>query len=211
MPALSSIVFCISSRISASRSRPPVFAEDVALEPSLARPCACADDVRADSEPRREAYSAAARPARAPKTSSSGSEFDPSRFAPLMLTHATSPAAYSPGQRRRPVDVGVDAAHHVVHDRPHRDQLLDRIEVLVLQAQLADERDLRVDDLLAQVTQVEVHHRAVRRLDRAPLLQLLHERLRQPVARPQLHASAAPAWAAACRGCSPAGSGSRPC
>ena len=39
------------------------------------------------------AYSAAARPARAPNTSSSGSEFDPKRLAPLMLTHAVSPAA----------------------------------------------------------------------------------------------------------------------
>ncbi len=35
-------------------------------------------------------------PARAPKTSSSGSEFEPSRLAPLMLTQATSPAAYRP-------------------------------------------------------------------------------------------------------------------
>jgi len=45
-----------------------------------------------------DAYSAAARPARAPKTSSSGSEFDPSRLAPLMLTHAASPAAYRPSR-----------------------------------------------------------------------------------------------------------------
>src|SRR5215469_16912822 len=44
-----------------------------------------------------EANSAAARPARAPKTRSSGREFEPSRFAPLMLTQATSPAAYKPG------------------------------------------------------------------------------------------------------------------
>ena len=44
------------------------------------------------------ANSAAAMPARRPNTNSSGSELDPSRFAPLMLTQATSPAAYSPGR-----------------------------------------------------------------------------------------------------------------
>ena len=43
-----------------------------------------------------DAKDAAACPARAPKTSSSGKEFDPRRFAPLMLTHATSPAANKP-------------------------------------------------------------------------------------------------------------------
>ena len=42
------------------------------------------------------AYSAAALPARAPKTRHSGSELEPSRFAPLMLTQAVSPAANSP-------------------------------------------------------------------------------------------------------------------
>ena len=48
-------------------------------------------------------------------------------------------------QRRRAVDVGVDPAHHVVHHRPHRDRARDRIDALVLQAQLAHERQLRVD------------------------------------------------------------------
>ena len=33
---------------------------------------------------------------RAPNTRISVSEFEPSRFAPLMLTHAASPAANSP-------------------------------------------------------------------------------------------------------------------
>ena len=47
-----------------------------------------------------------------------------------------------PGERRRAVDVGVHSAHHVVHDGPDGDQLLDRIDVLILQAQLAHERDL---------------------------------------------------------------------
>jgi hypothetical protein len=39
------------------------------------------------------------------------------------------------------------------------------------------------------VTQVEVHHRAVRRVDGATLLLLVHERLGDPVARAELHAS----------------------
>ena len=46
--------------------------------------------------PAPEAYSAAALPDRAPNTRHSGRELEPSRLAPLMLTHAVSPAAYSP-------------------------------------------------------------------------------------------------------------------
>ncbi len=41
-------------------------------------------------------YCIADRAARAPYTRSSPSEFDPSRLAPLILTHAASPAAYNP-------------------------------------------------------------------------------------------------------------------
>ena len=51
----------------------------------------------------RTAYSAAARPARAPNTSSSGKEFEPRRLAPLMLTQATSPAAYNPASGVAPL------------------------------------------------------------------------------------------------------------
>ena len=49
------------------------------------------------------AYSAAALPARAPKTRHSGSELEPNRFAPLMLTHAVSPAANSPSMGVAPL------------------------------------------------------------------------------------------------------------
>ena len=48
------------------------------------------------------AYSAAARPARAPNTRHSGNEFEPSRLAPLMLTQAVSPAAYRPSRPALP-------------------------------------------------------------------------------------------------------------
>ena len=92
-----------------------------------------------------------------------------------------------PGQRRRAIHVRVYAAHHVVHDRTHGDQILDRIQVLVLLAQLADEGDLRVDLLLTEMPEIEVHDGAIRRIDRATLLELLHERLRQAIARSQLH------------------------
>ena len=94
-----------------------------------------------------------------------------------------------PGERRRAVDVGVDAAHHVVHDRADRDQLGDRVDPLVLQAQLAHERQLGVDQLLAEVPQVEVDDRPVLRLDGTALLDLVDERLREPVARAELHAA----------------------
>ena len=91
-------------------------AEQVALEPAHLVGRLRGDDGRRRGR-RSAAYSAAARPARAPKTRHSGSELEPSRLAPLMLTQAVSPAAYSPAERGRAVDVGVDPAHHVVHDR----------------------------------------------------------------------------------------------
>jgi hypothetical protein len=50
-----------------------------------------------------EANSAAAFPARAPKTRSSGRELEPRRLAPLMLTQATSPAAKRPGRGVAPL------------------------------------------------------------------------------------------------------------
>ena len=41
-----------------------------------------------------------------------------------------------------------------MHDRPHRDRLVDRVDPDVLGGQLAHERQLSVDDLLADVPQV---------------------------------------------------------
>ena len=89
----------------------------------------------------------------------------------------------------RAVDVGVDAAHHVVLDRPDRDQFVHRVDPLVLPAQLAHHRQPAVDQLLAEVAQVQVHDRAVRGVDGAALLLLVHERLGEPVARAELHAA----------------------
>ena len=110
------------------------------------------------------AYSAAARPARAPKTRHSGSEFEPEPVGAVDAHAGGLAGGVQPAERGRPVDVGVDAAHHVVHDRPDRDQLGHRVDPLVLQAQLAHERDPGLDQLLAEVAQVEVDDRAVRRV-----------------------------------------------
>ena len=53
---------------------------------------------------------------------------------------------------------------------------------------------LRIDVLLAQVPQVEIHHRAVRSLHGAPFSCSLNERLRQAIARAQLHAAQDRLW-----------------
>jgi hypothetical protein len=89
----------------------------------------------------------------------------------------------------RAVDVGVHAAHHVVLDRPDRDQLVHRVEALVQPAQLAHLRQPGLDQLLPEVAQVEIHDRAVRGVHRAALLLLMDERLGQPVPRTELHAA----------------------
>ena len=96
IPALSSIVACISSRIAETRSLPGLLAEQVALEPAYLVGGLAGD--RGWRLPLRAAGVLRGVPGppgrRTPD--SSGSEFEPSRFAPLMLTQAVSPAAYSP-------------------------------------------------------------------------------------------------------------------
>src|SRR5215813_9813521 len=92
-----------------------------------------------------------------------------------------------PLDRSRRVYVGVHAAHHVMHHRAHWDHLLDRINALILQTQLAHEWNLRVDLFLAQMADVEVDDVAVWGFDGAALFVLLDEGLRQAVARPELH------------------------
>ena len=88
----------------------------------------------------------------------------------------------------------MDAAHHVVHDRADGDELLDGVDALVLQAQLAHHRELGVDQLLAEVPQVEMNDRSVRRFDRPTLLDFMHEGLGQPVPRSELHAAQHRRW-----------------
>ena len=90
------MVWCISVRSVAIRSLPPVLRRNAVLQPPL---LVVGLGERPTGSPRScpAAKAAAAVPARAPKTSSSVSEFEPSRLAPLMLTQAPSPAAYRPG------------------------------------------------------------------------------------------------------------------
>ena len=66
---------------------------------------------------------AACSPERRPKISVSSSEFAPRRLPPCTETHATSPAAYSPGIVVWPSNVGLDPAHDVVLSRLDVDRL----------------------------------------------------------------------------------------
>ena len=78
---------------------------------------------------RRAASAAASRPpARAPNTSPSSSELLARRLAPWTPVHATSPAANSPGIDVRPVEIGLDAAHHVVRRRTDRHPIGREVE-----------------------------------------------------------------------------------
>ena len=90
------MVCIISLRNPATVSVPPLRCIS-----SRTRPCAAAPSAASAASPAGRApdwtYSIALRPARRPNTSSSVSEFEPSRLAPLMLTQAHSPAANSPG------------------------------------------------------------------------------------------------------------------
>ena len=82
------------------RSRPFLFSRSCSRRRCSSVFCAMTRGLMSGSL---DAYSAAALPARAPNTSSSGSEFDPRRLAPLMLTQAASPAAYRPGSGVAPL------------------------------------------------------------------------------------------------------------
>ena len=74
-----------------------------------------------------------------------------------------------------------------MHHRPHRNQFLHRIDIFIAQAKLAHERQLGVDQFFAQMAQIEMHHRPVRPIYRAPFLHFSDVCLRQPVAWPQFH------------------------
>ena len=67
--------------------------------------------------------SIAASAARRPNTKHSLSELEASRLAPCTPVQAHSPTAYRPGRRRAPVEVGRDAADHVVGGGRDGDQV----------------------------------------------------------------------------------------
>src|SRR5205814_9613629 len=53
--------------------------------------------------------------------------------------------------------------------------------------QLPDEWELRGNHRLPEMAKVEIDDRPVRRVDRSSLRYFMHERLREPVARSELH------------------------
>ena len=71
--------------------------------------------------------------------------------------------------------------------RADRDQLLDGIDALVLQAELAHKRDPGINHPLSQMAQVEVHHLAIGSFNGAALLHFLDEGLAEAVTRAQFH------------------------
>src|SRR5207247_1786461 len=154
MPALSSMVSCISARSVAIRSCPPVLRRNFSSR-------------------------------RRPSSSACASTGGPGSRCAAAKAAAASPAR-APQPRHSVRDVGRDAARQVVDDGADGNRLLDRIDVLVLEAQLPDEGELRVDHLCSQVAEVQVNVMAVWAFERAPLLLLLDERLREPIARAEL-------------------------
>ena len=91
------------------------------------------------------------------------------------------------GQWRSCRAIGEDPAHCVVHRRQHRDRRVRRVDAEERLGQFVDLRQSLAQLLLAEVPQVEMHHCAMRTVDRAALLLLVPEGLAQPVARPEFH------------------------
>ena len=169
IPALSSMVCCMPVRRSAIDSRPSraVPAARSSRRRSSSRACAASDGP------------GVGRPRGIPGGGAAGARTEDQALGQRVGAQPVGAVDADAGdlargvqarQRRRAVDVGVDPAHHVVHDRAHRHELADRVDVLVLEAQLAHEGQLGVDQLLAEVPQVEVDDGAVRRVDGAALL-----------------------------------------
>ena len=84
----------------------------------------------------------------------------------------------------RALDVGRDAAHRVVRGRLDRHGLGDRLDALVDAREVGDVGQLLVDDLLAQVGQVEVD--VVLAVDAATCADLLIDRAGDHVARREI-------------------------
>ncbi len=89
------------------------------------------------------------------------------------------------GKAGAPVDVGVDAAHRVVLHGTDRDGLLDGIDALEVDGDVADAGQALQDLLGAEVPQVEVH--VVLAADAAALVDLGGDGAGGDVARRQLH------------------------
>src|SRR5450759_4825818 len=84
-------------------------------------------------------------------------------------------------------DVRVDPTHHVVHHGAHRDGLVHDVDADELAAQLAHEGQLAIDDLLAEMADIEVHVLAVRALEAASCFELGDHGAGDDVAWAELH------------------------
>src|SRR5207245_3769995 len=74
-----------------------------------------------------------------------------------------------------------------MNDGPHRYQLFDGIDVLVLQAQLAHKRQPTVDHFFAHVAKIKMDDWSVWRFRRAALLHLFDEGLGKTIAGTESH------------------------
>src|SRR5438132_7020252 len=76
-----------------------------------------------------------------------------------------------------------------MNDRPHRYEFLNRIDILVLQAQLAHKRQPTVDHFFAHVAKIKMDNRSVWSFRRAALLHLFDEGLGETIAGAEFHVS----------------------
>src|SRR5438552_18209210 len=74
-----------------------------------------------------------------------------------------------------------------MNDGPHRYQLFDGIDVLVLQAQLAHKRQPTVDHFFAHVAKIKMDDWSVWSFRRAALLHLFDEGLGETIAGAEFH------------------------
>ena len=160
-----------------------------------------------------EAYWAAARPARAPNTRHSGSELDPRRLAPLMLDASDLAGGEQPCERCGSVDVGADAAHHVMHHRPDWNQFPDRDRHSDTSGTARERRAVGHQSASSpRWRRIEMNDRSVGQSESSGPSDPPSRRPATGDRAVLAPSSAARAWlTGGARGCSPAGSGSRPC
>src|SRR5207237_10843287 len=74
-----------------------------------------------------------------------------------------------------------------MNDRPHRYEFLNRIDILVLQAQLAHKRQPPVDHVFAHVAKIKMDDWSVWSFRRAALLHLFDDGLGKTTAGTEFH------------------------
>ena len=128
IPALSSMVDCISSRMSAIR-RDYLPRSD---SPSRRTSSSAWRITTGDGCWRWWRISAAALPARAPKTRALRQRAGTQPVRAIDRHVRGLSGREQPVDRGRTIDVGVHPAHHVAHDRADRDEFFDRIDAALV-------------------------------------------------------------------------------